>query len=67
MYQHIFKLVNIFTKEIDFIFWFATPGNTANLWHSKCQDKLQLEVGVERIGVPSAESGNFATFANSSC
>ena len=25
------------------------------------------EVGVERVGVPSAESGNFATFAESSC
>ena len=24
-------------------------------------------VGVERVGVPSAESGNFATFAGSSC
>ena len=28
---------------------------------------LWLKLGVERVGVPSAESGNFATFAESSC
>ena len=29
--------------------------------------KLGPELGVERVGVLSAESGNFATFADGSC
>ena len=30
-------------------------------------EQTDLEVGVERVGVPTAESGYFATFADSSC
>ena len=39
----------------------------AHLVGTVCPQKGQLRVGVEREGVPLAESSYFATFADSSC
>ena len=45
-------------------------GSVAILWRSLSNDISNIRpllIGVERVGVPLAESSYFATFADSSC